>query len=133
MDREDPFLDEGLRPDIREEFVLRDQMTRVPHQRDEDVKGFRREPDDSGAAQQLALGYVECAIAEMKRFAARHQLSANLSKTFGTTLPARRPPLDIVDGAARIVERVLLTERAAVPFCTDRGRAPAYDPTLHTT
>ena len=85
MNREDPFLDEGLRPDIREEFVLRDQMTRVPHQRDEDVKGFRREPDDSGAAQQLALGYVECAIAEMKRFAARHQLSANLSKTFGTT------------------------------------------------
>jgi hypothetical protein len=29
--REDPFLDEGLRPDIREEFILRDQMTRLPH------------------------------------------------------------------------------------------------------
>ena len=70
MDREDPFLDEGLRPDIRQEFVLRDQMTRVPHQRNEDIKGFRREPDDSGAAQQLALGYVERAIAEMKHFAA---------------------------------------------------------------
>src|SRR5688572_28506852 len=88
--REDTFLDEGLRPDVREEFVLRDQMTRVPHQRDEDVKGFRRESDDSGAAQQLALGYVECAIAEMKCFAARHQLSANLSKSFGTPLPETR-------------------------------------------
>ena len=88
MNGEDPFLDEGLRPDFRQEFVLRDQMTWVPHQRDENVEGFRREPDDRGAAQQLALAYVECAIGEMKGLSARHGISANLSKTFGTTLPA---------------------------------------------
>jgi len=54
----------------------------------------------------LALGYHECAIAEMECFAVRHQLSANLSKTFEMPLPARHPPLDIVDGAARIVEEI---------------------------
>src|SRR5262245_10720984 len=90
MDGEDPLLDEGFRPDACQQLVFRDEAARLPHQHDEDIKGFRRHVDDAGAAKQLAFADVECEVAEMKDLVARHQISANLSKTFGTLPPANR-------------------------------------------
>ncbi len=52
---------------------------------------------------------------------------------------ARQPKRPAEDGEFPVGRRELgiselgaLTERAAVPFWTDRGRATGYDPTLHT-
>jgi len=77
------------------QFVLRelvglDEMARLPDQHGENIEGFRRQPDDMVTTQQLALPHVECEITETKGFSLPHQISANLSKTFGTTGQADR-------------------------------------------
>jgi hypothetical protein len=55
VDSEARFLDEGIRPYASEKFLLTQQLTRLLHQRDEDVPCAAAEPNGRVAFEELAL------------------------------------------------------------------------------
>ena len=72
MDGQDAFLDDRIGPHVREELVLGDETPGVSDQHDQDVVGFRREPNDLSSMTEPPLGGLQRELAKMKDFPAVH-------------------------------------------------------------
>ena len=86
MHRQDSFFNERLRPNARQQFLFGHQSPLPTDQGDEYVVRFWSQPYWFGSAQQPPVSDVESELAKTKDFLVAHDVSANLSKTFGTPL-----------------------------------------------
>ena len=74
MDGENALLDEGLWPDAVEEFLLADEPSGSPDERDEQVKRFRRKSNVLAVMRQTTLPDLEDEPAEYVGLVGRHRL-----------------------------------------------------------
>jgi hypothetical protein len=71
---QNPLLDVRFRPYAGKKFLLREQFSRLPHERDEYVIRFWRQPHRLRAVQEFALCNVQSELAETKNFPAGHDV-----------------------------------------------------------
>jgi len=71
---ENAFFDKRLGPNMRQQFVLRDQPPRLPQQHNQHIVGLRRQANGFGAAQQPPLSHVQRELVEMKYSPASHSV-----------------------------------------------------------
>jgi hypothetical protein len=74
MDGENALLDEGLWPDAVEEFLLAQEPTGSPDERDEQVERLRRKSNMLAAVRQTTLTDLEDEPAEFVGLVGRHRL-----------------------------------------------------------